>query len=281
MSDIFPLQIEPKPNVSLIQLDRGQYLAPETCSYEYGAFFFGLTHYPEALKTGKWHSHHRPMISSVLTGSNVESREGRTFTRQAGSTDCYRADEVHANHYVQFPAKHLSLEIESQFLHQHGFDENAIEKAIRRNEHAQLALIAMLLEARVGDAHSLETLTMMVLDFLDNSLACTGNGPLPQWVKEVRAFLQDNWDRSVTLDELTQVTGLHPCTISKNFNRYFHCNLGTYMRKLKIGNALKLLLNKQYSTTEIACICGFSDHSHFTRTFKSLTGFLPKTFRTI
>ncbi|WP_407933708.1 helix-turn-helix domain-containing protein [Aquimarina algiphila] len=47
---------------------------------------------------------------------------------------------------------------------------------------------------------------------------------------------------------------------------------------MKIDRSLDLLKSKQHSLTEIAYICGFSDQSHFTRVFKSISGYLPKEY---
>jgi AraC family transcriptional regulator len=53
------------------------------------------------------------------------------------------------------------------------------------------------------------------------------------------------------------------------------------MRRLKIEKSLYLLKDSSFSLTEIAAECGFSDQSHFIRTFKQLTGFLPNSYKKI
>jgi AraC family transcriptional regulator len=102
---------------------------------------------------------------------------------------------------------------------------------------------------------------------------------IPDWVPKLRDILHDHWQELPTLHELAKLINVHPVTISKFFPRYFHCTLGAYIRKLKVQKALALLQQPGRSLTDIAYTCGFFDQSHFIRTFKWETGFLPKAYK--
>jgi AraC family transcriptional regulator len=80
---------------------------------------------------------------------------------------------------------------------------------------------------------------------------------------------------------LSRATEKHSITISKHFRKYFSCTLGKYLRKLKVEKSIPLIKNSPMSLTEIALHCGFAEQSHFTRSFKQMTSFLPKDFRNI
>ena len=77
---------------------------------------------------------------------------------------------------------------------------------------------------------------------------------------------------------MSAIFKLHPVTLSRQFHNYFSCTLGEYIRKLKIAKAITLIKSTKNPLTEIAYQCGF-DQSHFIRSFKQLTGFLPMSFR--
>ena len=51
------------------------------------------------------------------------------------------------------------------------------------------------------------------------------------------------------------------------------------MRRIKIEKAMVLLKHSNQTLTEIAFLCGFSDQSHFSKTFRITTGFKPNEFR--
>ncbi|HWK05009.1 MAG TPA: AraC family transcriptional regulator [Puia sp.] len=91
--------------------------------------------------------------------------------------------------------------------------------------------------------------------------------------------MNDRWNELLSLQDLSVVVGVHPVTISKHFSRYFNCTLGQYMRKLRINKAISLVKSSGTSLTDISYECGFADQSHFIRTFKHMTGFLPMQYQ--
>ena len=63
--------------------------------------------------------------------------------------------------------------------------------------------------------------------------------------------------------------------ISKNA---YGIGISDYIRYCRIELAKKLLLHKQHSIAEISRSCGFNEPNYFTKTFKQLTGILPKDY---
>ena len=99
------------------------------------------------------------------------------------------------------------------------------------------------------------------------------------WCLKLKEILNDNWNINYSLDDLSRILEVHPISISKYFTKYFGCTMSEYVRRLRIVRSLDLIKSSNQSLTEIAHHCGFSDQSHFFRTFKHLTGLNPKSFR--
>jgi len=93
--------------------------------------------------------------------------------------------------------------------------------------------------------------------------------------------LHENFNEKLNLTALSQTLNIHPIHLSRDFYKYFHCNLGDYIRKLKINRALSIIANNEKSLTEVAIDCGFSDQSHFIRCFKENIGITPLKYRKI
>jgi AraC-like DNA-binding protein len=72
--------------------------------------------------------------------------------------------------------------------------------------------------------------------------------------------------------------GVHPVHVSRSFRRTLGCTFREYLTLIRIRRATDLLKQSSTCITEIAFACGFSDHAHFTRTFKLLPASLqPRT----
>jgi hypothetical protein len=105
---------------------------------------------------------------------------------------------------------------------------------------------------------------------------------IPKWAKELKEIIQDQIDTNLTLSlkEISQSLNVHPTYLSREFSKYFdNLSFGDYIRKLRIEKSLELLKDPQYSLAEIAYLTGFSDQSHFNRTFKHHTGKNPSVYR--
>ena len=108
------------------------------------------------------------------------------------------------------------------------------------------------------------------------------NKKKPEWVKELKAILQDQVDTNLifSLKEFSHELGIHPSYLSRKFSEHFdNLSFGDYIRKIRIEKAIELIQTKQHSLTEIAYLTGFSDQSHFTRIFKLYTGNNPSAYR--
>lgn len=101
----------------------------------------------------------------------------------------------------------------------------------------------------------------------------------PAWVARVRAILQEEHERPVSLQELARTADVHWAHLSRDFRRYFRCNFGEYLRQIRVERSLPLLRKGELTLAEIALLCGFADQSHFTRTFRQHMGVTPHQFR--
>ncbi|UEG52812.1 chromate resistance protein [Mucilaginibacter daejeonensis] len=105
---------------------------------------------------------------------------------------------------------------------------------------------------------------------------------IPAWAKALKEIIQDQLDTNMTLSlqQVSKELEINPAYLSREFSKHFDdLSFGEYMRKLRIDKAIQLMEQDRYSLTEIAYLTGFSDQSHFNRTFKKLTGNSPLIFK--
>jgi len=92
-----------------------------------------------------------------------------------------------------------------------------------------------------------------------------GNGK--QAVKVVKTFLQKNYARAFTLDDLADLTGYDKYYLRRLFKKQVGLSPHEYQRQLRLEHA-KRLLEQGISAADVASQVGFADQSHFNRYFR-------------
>jgi AraC family transcriptional regulator len=225
-----------------------------------------------------WHSHNNAHITLFLKGGTTEKRKNFSETVGPGSLLFYHSDELHLNQDTLFPSRNINIEVDENILKQLDISEAVIEKSVQNEMYTKFLILKIFKETLTADAFSSDTITMLFSQLSNTHQHLERFEKSPFWVKSLQELLNDCWNENPNLTDLAQVLNLSPITISKHFPRYFGCTLGEYMRRIKINRSLSLIQSNQ-SLTEIGFQCGFSDQSHFIRTFKNQTGFLPKQFQ--
>ncbi|MBK7469063.1 MAG: helix-turn-helix transcriptional regulator [Saprospiraceae bacterium] len=139
----------------------------------------------------------------------------------------------------------------------------------------------MYKESLTKDIFTEDSISMLLSNYASDINYVQNFSNNPNWVKMLFELLNDNWNENMSLNYLSKILNINPISISKHFPQYFGCTYGEYMRRLRINKSISLIQKTSLSLTEIALECGFSDQSHFIRTFKEYTQFLPKEFKSI
>ena len=100
-----------------------------------------------------------------------------------------------------------------------------------------------------------------------------------EFANALEEFEQD-LSPDVTPAWLARRSQLPPQRLARLTKRLFGLTPNQFITKSRIAAASRMLRDPALSVTEIAHACGFSDHSAFTRAFRSATGMTPSLFRT-
>ncbi|EDP72123.1 transcriptional regulator, AraC family protein [Flavobacteriales bacterium ALC-1] len=236
------------------------------------------THYSAKKNNTNWHYHENLHICFVFQGGKADTKKETTYTQKDGSIFFYHSGEQHRWISPNAISKSANIEIGPNFLNTYHLNENSIKQAIYKNVDSKALILKIQNEMLDANTQNSAAIHSLLLQLITKGIDISEVG-IPKWVTILNQLLHDNWNESMSLNQMSQIIGVHPITISKYFRKYFNCTLGEYQRKLKIEKSIELIKNSLMSLTEIAFFCGFTDQSHFIRNFKSMTGFLPKEFQ--
>jgi len=260
-------------------LDPGCYLGNTRGNAYANGIRMAVTRYTaEDLPNCALHAHVNPHLTLLLRGATLETRAGRCYERLAGQTVFFYGDEPHQNSQTLVGSQNLNVEFDPRFFEQLNLRPADLHAAVQQPAGASAQLLKAYKEFLVNDQFSADSIFMTLLTAFDQG-ARGRREPVAPWLGTVEELLRDRWDQPVTLQELSAATGRHPVTISRQFHRYAGCTLGEYMRRLKVERALTLIHQPGTSLTEVAYACGFTDQSHFGRSFRELTGFRPHEYK--
>ena len=99
-------------------------------------------------------------------------------------------------------------------------------------------------------------------------------------MQDVRAFLDENLHRNVTLEELADIVGFSKAHFGRAFKGATGRTPHKFQVRLRVERATRLLSrHDELSVDAIAEQCGFNDHGHLCRAMRQVTGVDPSAAR--
>jgi len=230
------------------------------------------------------HAHELSHFCFVLAGNYKESIAGRIFEREPTALVYYPPDVSHAEkHFTQ--GRHFLVEIDFKGLERvMDYGAHLSEPALLRNDSSLWLAARMYREFSEQDGFSalvLESIATELLIETSRQDARKAERKPPPWLERVKEFLRENFSEPPCLDDLAKAVNVHPTHLARVFRQYERCTVGDYIRQVRINYARQRMLSSNEPLVEIALAAGFADQTHFTRSFKRLTGITPSEFRRI
>jgi AraC family L-rhamnose operon transcriptional activator RhaR len=98
-------------------------------------------------------------------------------------------------------------------------------------------------------------------------------------VETAIAYLESNYANECTIDDISRAAFISPSRLSHVFKEKTGQTLSEYLGRLRIDQAIHILLNTNHSIADIASATGFDSPDYFSRCFKKTTGYTPKAYR--
>lgn len=227
-----------------------------------------------------YHFHDAPYFSLVLTGRIEEKNRLSTYQRKPGTLVYHPVGYGHCNAIYSEDSRVFNIQLSGSLLDYVDFYSSKSEFKFIFNEKvvSQMRKIyRMFLEKWKSKRIHDEISRLIELVGTDrgarNLLYC------PDWFKRVLEYIDRHYSEAILLDDLSLLVDKHPAHISRMFKDNLHCSMNDYIHKIRIERACERLRSEKISISALAYELGYSDHSHFSRTFIEMTGLPPSGYR--
>lgn len=227
------------------------------------------------------HSHGHACLCLVLRGHYKERYRGKAIECQPSHLIFRPAEEMHSDHFGDLSVRCFIIEFETKWLMR--------VSSIRMDEPLSFkgcSLASLVLRLRnesqqADDFTSLmvEGLMLEIMAEIARSSTKISERQRPRWLDQAKEILTENFSERLTLADIAEAVGVHPVYLAAAFKQHYHHSIGEYIRRLRIEFASDELSNTGASLADIALAAGFAHQSHFSHTFKRLTGLTPAQYR--
>ena len=100
-----------------------------------------------------------------------------------------------------------------------------------------------------------------------------------QCVKQVLAYIEENYGERITLQKLADVAGLNREYFCRMFSEVAGETAFTYLNRYRIKKGIEYLKGTDMTVQKISGLCGFETASYFYKVCKQFEGKSPRQIR--
>ncbi len=100
----------------------------------------------------------------------------------------------------------------------------------------------------------------------------------PYVIQTIR-YIQDHYKGNIQITDSAEALSVHRCYLSMIFKKTLGLSPQQFLMTFRIKKAEQLLQNTNYSISEIAKSCGYTDADSFCKAFKKVNHINPSTYR--
>jgi AraC-like DNA-binding protein len=101
----------------------------------------------------------------------------------------------------------------------------------------------------------------------------------PPWLQRIHQRLHASLGQRLSVMALAESEGLHPVYLTRRFRQAYGVSVSGYLRRLKVFEGARKLLQGRDTLSKIAQDLAFADQSHFCRCFHAVMHMTPMEYR--
>lgn len=227
------------------------------------------------------HAHDLPSFYMVLEGGLTEADTRTEAALPAWSVMFTPADHIHRNSFHDQGGRCFLVELGPHWT------TRLSEAGISLTAPTPRSGLGELVTRLWRDFRNPDPVSPLVTEGLVIAILCRIAGTsveadikaAPRWLLWARDLIHDRVTEQLNLADIAETVGVHPVYLTRTFRQRFRRTPGEYQRGLRVERAARELATTRRALSAIAFGCGFADQAHFSRVFKTNTGWTPARYR--
>lgn len=148
-------------------------------------------------------------------------------------------------------------------------------------KNAFLGIISEHTEKNIGYEYSVNIYknTILLTAFRNMEWKYRDTEKYIDFLNSVNSFLEENFERNITLSEIARECHLSEYYFSHKFKEFTGMSFIPYLTAFRLGKAIEMLKTGDLKITQIAIMCGFGNLRSFNRSFMSAYKCTPSEYR--
>lgn len=211
----------------------------------------------------KLHTHENICICAIQQGEMLFFHDGEDITLSPEKIIVFNANQPHfLKNYKDVTKYHIL----------HIYEDKVLSPKIISDLATYERFFSFCTKALCGEKS----------DFIDSFLTRFQTDKeitfLNQNFETIKEYIDDNLDKSISLDALAKKTNLNSSYLSRGFKKRYGLSPTRYIFNRRV-HLSKKLLDEGKEITQIALELGFCDQSHFYKAFKSIFSITPNEYK--
>lgn len=242
------------------------------------------------------HFHDEYLIQIIKEGQNDFYCQGKLYKAYPGDTVLINPSEIHngnsrKNEHLDYNVFYLDPNSLTEIF---GEDSNpsslsfSFSQTVVRdpNLFCKIAKLFTTIEAEANDEIFLTEQYLNVIQTIARNYSndIPGNSSLESQysprLKILKEYIHDNLGNKLLLAEMSRLCFTSPFHLLRIFTKFTGITLYQFILVRRIEKAKELLKARQ-SIHDVTFQMGFSDQSHFTRSFKKMVGLTPRQYQLV
>lgn len=231
--------------------------------------------------------HENVEIQLCTSGKGTVILDGRQYVLEKGDIAVVNSNVIHYTGTDEY-LTYTCLIVSTEWCRQMGFDYNSLKfcecfkSDVLKKKIENLCDIFLERSDPLRIAKSNEILLGIFIELTEKHLDFGKKTTLKDknfdTIKSTVAYIRENYNRKITLDEIAKSVFCDKYSLCKEFKKYTGQTVFESLNHYRIQRAADYL-SEGYRVSETALLCGFENVSFFTKTFKKYMGKTPMAYK--